>query len=215
MGAGALQHLDSVLEGGSIEVDGTGTLLTTRRCLLEHSRNPGLNQCGFESLFARHFGVHTTHWLAHGGLIGDDTDGHIDTLARFVAPGTIVYQACEDPGDPHFEPLTAMARELAALRRPNGQPYRLHALPLPRPIHDPEDGRRLAAGYANFVIANGLLLVPAYDDPADARAQAVLQTCFPDRDVQPIDCRALIRQNGALHCAMMQIPAEHACPEPA
>lgn len=204
-GAGVLQREDLVLEGGSIETNGAGALLTTRRCLLEHNRNPQLGASDYEELFADRFGIHTTHWLTHGELIGDDTDGHIDTLARFVDADTIVYQGCDDPGDPHYPDLQRMAAELAALRRPNGGRYTLHGLALPRPVYDPGDGHRLPAGYANFLIANSSVLVPAFDDPADAAACALLQRCLPGRAVFPIDCRALIRQNGAIHCAAMPI----------
>lgn len=196
-----------VLEGGSLEVDGRGALLTTRRCLLEENRNPGTNQATFEALFADRFGVDCVHWLDHGELFGDDTDGHIDTLARFVPGNGIVYQGCGDPDDDHARPLQAMAAELAALHDASGQPYALHELPLPTPIRDPDDGRRLPAGYANFLIANGCVLMPAFEDPADAIARAVLADAFPDRRIIPIDCRALIRQNGGIHCAAMQLPA--------
>lgn len=196
-----------VLEGGSLEVDGRGALLTTRRCLLGENRNSGTDQATFEALFADRFGVDRVHWLDHGELIGDDTDGHIDTLARFVPGNGIVYQGCDDPADAHYPSLQAMARELAALRDASGQPYVLHELPLPAPIHDPDDGHRLPAGYANFLIANGCVLMPTFDDPADAVARAVLAAALPGRRIIPVDCRALIRQNGGIHCAAMQLPA--------
>jgi agmatine/peptidylarginine deiminase len=145
-------------------------------------------------------------WLRHGDLLGDDTDGHIDTLARFCDAGTIAYQACEDRADPHYADLAAMAEELAALRQPDGQPYRLVGLPLPPPLHD-EDGRRLPAGYANFLIVNGAVLVPVYGVHTDQPALERLRPCFPGREVVPIECRALIHQYGSLHCVTMQIPA--------
>lgn len=207
LGIGEIMHDACVLEGGSIDTNGDGALLTTRRCLLDNARNRDAAEAGFEALFRRRLGIDKVHWLAHGGLAGDDTDGHIDTLARFVAPDTIVYQGCDDKADSHYEPLAAMAEELRALRDRHGRPYRLQSLPLPAAVHDPGDGRRLPAGYANFLIANGCVLVPAYDDPADAQAAATLQQCFPDRRIVSIDCRALIRHNGALHCAAMQLPA--------
>lgn len=207
LGDGARLPLQCVLEGGSIDGNGDGALLTTRACLIEHSRNPDMSVSGFEALFRRQLGVDTVHWLGNGALLGDDTDGHVDTLARFTAPNQIVYQGCDDPSDAHYQPLRALAAELASLRDRHGKPYRLRALPLPAPIRDAQSGRRLPAGYANFLIANRLILMPAYDDPADARAARILQACFPRRRIVGIDARPLIRHNGALHCAAMQIPA--------
>ncbi|HET7359740.1 MAG TPA: agmatine deiminase family protein, partial [Rhodanobacteraceae bacterium] len=140
----------------------------------------------------------------HGYLLGDDTDAHIDTLAR-LAPGTaIVFQACDDPSDPHHDELARMRDELAALRTADGQPYRLHALPWARPILD--QGRRLAASYANYLVVNGAVLVPAYGDPADAAAAAVIGAAHPGREIVPVPCRPLIWQNGSLHCVTMQLP---------
>ncbi|GAB3685857.1 agmatine deiminase family protein [Salinisphaera aquimarina] len=206
-GAGTLERREHTLEGGSIEVNGDGALLTTERCLIAGRRNANIDRDAAQSLLANAFGVDTVHWLAHGDLIGDDTDGHIDTLARFAATDTIVYQGCDDPADAHHAPLTAMAAELAALRDRHDTPYRLVELPLPAPIHDPDDGHRLPAGYANFLIANGCVLAPAFNDPADEPAHAILAGLFPNREIIPIDSRALIRQHGGLHCAAMQIPA--------
>src|SRR5690606_1211654 len=140
----------------------------------------------------------------HGHLEGDDTDAHVDTLARFAAPDAIVFQACDDPADSHYAELRAMAGEIAALRTAGGEPYRLFPLPWPRPILD--DGRRLAASYANFLILNGAVLVPGYDDPADARAVEVLREAFPGREIVQVPCRVLIWQNGSLHCLTMQVP---------
>lgn len=208
LGPGTHEHSTVVLEGGSIESNGQGTLLTTARCLLAGRRNAGFARADVEQLLADMLGATTIHWLAHGNLIGDDTDGHIDTLARFVAPNTIVHQGCADPADEHHAALAAMAGELACLRDANGAPYKLVELPLPAPQYDPDDGHRLPAGYANFLIANGSVLMPAFDDPADAEAAAIIGHCFPDREILPIDSRALIRQHGGLHCAAMQIPAE-------
>jgi agmatine/peptidylarginine deiminase len=135
-------------------------------------------------------------WLRHGHLIGDDTDSHIDTLARYCNPHIIAYVACDDPGDTHQDDLDH-----------RGEPYRLVPLPWPAAKYDPEDGRRLAASYANFLIINGAVLVPTYRDAADAEALRRLQQCFPDREVIGIDCLPLIRQNGSLHCITMQLPA--------
>ncbi|MGH8516547.1 MAG: agmatine deiminase family protein, partial [Panacagrimonas sp.] len=178
---------DFVLEGGAIEVDGRGTLLTTERCLLAPTRNPHLDKGGIEAFLKPRLGVNRVLWLKHGDLLGDDTDGHIDTTARFCDAHTIAYQACTDRGDPHFDDLAAMQEELRAFRDADGQPYRLVPLPLPQAIHDDEDGRRLPAGYANFLIINGAVLVPIYDVPQDEPALAALRPCFPDRDVIGID----------------------------
>jgi len=200
------RRVDFVLEGGALESDGQGNLLTTTSCLLDPRRNPGVTQAAVEAQLRLHLGIERVLWLTHGHLEGDDTDGHIDTLARFADPATLVYQACEDPDDVHFAPLRAMAAELAALRRADGRPYRLVPLPLPRPIRD-DTGRRLPATYANFLILNSAVLIPAYRDPADAEVQLRLQSVFPDRTIVPIDCTALVHQFGSLHCVTMQLPA--------
>lgn len=200
-----VEALDFVLEGGAIESDGLGTLLTTERCLLAPTRNPSLGKAEIEARLKRWLGVDRVLWLSHGDLIGDDTDGHIDTIARFCDAGTIAYQACEDAGDAHYADLKAMEAELQALRTREGRPYRLVPLPLPGPLHD-EDGRRLPAGYANFLVLNGAVLVPIYGDAEDQTALARLRPCFPQREVIGIDCRALIQQYGSLHCVTMQIP---------
>lgn len=202
-----VETVDFVLEGGGIEVDGRGTLLTTERCLLAATRNPQLNRDAIESLLKARLGVSRVLWLKHGDLLGDDTDGHIDTIARFCNETTIAYQACEDSNDVHYADLQALAAELGALRQPNGEPYRLLPLPLPPPIHD-EDGRRLPAGYANFLILNGAVLVPTYGQPkTDAEALRRLVPAFAGRAVIGLDCRALINQYGSLHCVTMQLPA--------
>lgn len=198
--------LDFVLEGGGIEVDGCGTLLTTERCLLAPTRNPALSRDQIEAVLKHEFGVERVLWLRHGDLLGDDTDGHIDTIARFCDAHTIAYQACDDQSDPHYADLKAMADELAAFRTRDGSPYDLVPLPLPGAIHD-EDGRRLPAGYANFLILNGAVLVPTYGDAHDEPALDRLRDVFEDREVIGIDCRALIQQYGSLHCVTMQIPA--------
>ncbi len=203
-----VETVDFVLEGGAIEVDGAGSLLTTERCLLAPTRNPRLYRAGIEQVLKDQLGVHRILWLRHGDLLGDDTDGHIDTIARFCDAGTIAYQGCEDRDDPHFAELAAMAQELAALRTAEGKPYRLVPLPLPAALYDPDDGRRLPAGYANFLIVNGAVLVPVYGDAVnDPAALQRLRPCFPGRDIVPIECRALIHQYGSLHCVTMQIPA--------
>jgi agmatine/peptidylarginine deiminase len=200
-----IKSLDFVLEGGGIETDGKGTLLTTERCLLAPTRNPIFSRTEIEAQLKDWLGVRRVLWLKHGDLLGDDTDGHIDTTARFADPYTIVYQGCDDPSDAHYADLTAMAAELAAFRTTEGQPYKLIALPLPDPIYSRE-GRRLPAGYANFLIINGAVLMPTYQDRHDDLALDLLASAFPDREVVPVDCRALIEQYGSLHCVTMQVP---------
>jgi agmatine/peptidylarginine deiminase len=202
-----VETVDFVLEGGGIEVDGEGTLLTTERCLLAATRNPQLDKAGIEQVLKDRLGVRRVLWLKHGDLLGDDTDGHIDTIARYCDARTIAYQSCDERDDPHYEDLQAMAQELAALRDFEGKPYKLVPLPLPAAIYDPEDGRRLPAGYPNFLILNGAVLVPLYgDEKNDALALERLRPCFPGREVAGIECRALIHQYGSLHCVTMQIP---------
>ena len=202
-----VETIPFVLEGGALEVDGHGTLLTTERCLLAPTRNPQLDRAGIEAVLKAQLGLDRVLWLAHGDLLGDDTDGHIDTIARYCDATTIAYQGCDDETDAHHADLAAMAAELRALRDWQGQPYRLVALPLPDPIHDPDDGRRLPAGYANFLILNGAVLVPVYGQAKDAIALDLLRPLFPGREVIGIDCNALIQQYGGLHCVTMQIPA--------
>ncbi len=198
----AHRRIDFALEGGGIETDGAGTLLSTWTCL--HERHPDKSREEVTATLEQSLSQSRTLWLDHGYLEGDDTDAHIDTLARFAAPDAIVFQACDDPTDSHHAELQAMAAEIAALRQANGEPYRLFPLPWARPILD--DGRRLAASYANFLIINGAVLMPAYGDSADAGAAAVLAQAFPGREILQIDCRPLIWQNGSLHCVTMQLP---------
>lgn len=201
-----VESLDFVLEGGGIESDGLGTLLTTERCLLAPTRNPQFNKVQIEQKLKDWFGLSRVLWLQHGDLLGDDTDGHIDTIARFCDAQTIAYQACDDAADEHYTDLKAMECELQALRQTNGTPYKLVPLPLPQAIFD-EDGKRLPAGYPNFLILNDAVLVPTYGVPQDAEALRRLKPCFPGREVIGLNCRALIEQYGSLHCVTMQIPA--------
>ncbi|MGC3871968.1 agmatine deiminase family protein [Halomonas sp. GXIMD04776] len=197
---------DLVLEGGAIDTDGQGTLLTTEACLLNPNRNPHFNRQAIEARLREDFGVERILWLTQGHLEGDDTDSHIDTLARFCDPGTLAYVRCDDRDDPHYPALAAMEEELNTLRQADGSPYRLIPLPWPRPCFDPDDGHRLPATYANFLILNGAVLVPIYGDAADIQALDALATAFPERDILPIDCRSVIRQHGSLHCLTMQLP---------
>ncbi|MGQ7246974.1 agmatine deiminase family protein [Halomonas sp. V046] len=196
-----------VLEGGALETDGQGTLLTTEACLLNPNRNPELSRGDVEARLAETLGIERVLWLAHGHLEGDDTDSHVDTLARFCDPSTIAYVRCDDPEDIHHAALAAMEAELKALRQPDGSPYRLIALPWPQACFDPEDGHRLPATYANFVIINGAVLVPTYADRRDLDALAALAEAFPGRDIIPLDATTVIRQHGSLHCLTMQWPA--------
>ena len=197
------QPIDFALEGGAMETDGEGTLLSTWQCLRE--RHPTAGREDITRKLASWLHQDRVLWLDHGYLEGDDTDAHIDTLARFAGPDAIVFQACDDPSDSHYAELKAMADEIAALRTRDGKPYRLFPLPWAKPIVD--EGRRLAASYANFLIINGAVLMPAYGDEADSRAQAVLAEAFPDREVIAVPCRPLIWQNGSLHCITMQLPS--------
>jgi len=194
--------VDFALEGGAIDTDGAGTLLTTWQCL--HERHPDASREELSEKLAGWLAQDRVLWLDHGYLEGDDTDAHVDTLARFAPGDAIVFQACDDEADSHYPELDAMAGEIAGLRTRDGRPFRLFPLPWARPILD--DGRRLAASYANFLIVNGAVLVPSYGDSADDAAAAVLAEAFPGREVVQIPCRPLIWQNGSLHCITMQLP---------
>jgi agmatine deiminase len=205
-GKTSLQTIDLVLEGGSIETDGAGTLLTTARCLLSPARNPKLNRNQLETELKTFLGITRVLWLEHGYLAGDDTDSHIDTLARFCDPNTIAYVACPDRNDEHYRELKLMEQELQALRTPDGRPYRLIPLPWPAAKHN-ESGDRLPATYANFLIINATVLVPTYADPMDAAALACLRAGFPGRAIIGVPCLPLVFQYGSLHCVTMQLPA--------
>ena len=199
-------RLGFVLEGGSIESDGLGTLLTTSQCLLSPNRNGQMNQMEIEEYLRRTFHLQRVLWLNHGYLAGDDTDSHVDTLARFCDPETIAYVKCSDPDDEHYAELSLMEEELKALRTADGKPYRLLPLPMPAPIVS--EGERLPATYANFLILNDAVLYPTYTQPeTDAQAADVLREAFPGREITGIDCRPLIKQHGSLHCVTMQYPA--------
>ena len=197
------RRIDWALEGGGIESDGAGTVLTTWKCL--NQRHPEQSRTAMDAILLDSLHANRILWLDHGYLEGDDTDAHIDTLARFAPDGRIVYQACDDAGDRHHQELTRMGEELAALRTADGRPYALHPLPWAQPILD--EGRRLAASYANYLIVNGAVLVPAYGDVADDAAARVIAAAHPGREVVQVPCRPLIWQNGSLHCITMQLPA--------
>ncbi len=202
---GYRNRLDFILEGGSIETDGAGTLLTTSRCLLSPNRNGALNREQVEEQLKLTLGVERVLWLDHGFLEGDDTDSHVDTLARFCDEETIAYVACDDEEDIHHGELREMERELKAFVTSSGEPYRLLPLPMADALY--HEGRRLPATYANFLIINGAVLMPFYGSPKDGVAKRQLQLAFPEREVIGIDCRPLIKQAGALHCVTMQLPA--------
>jgi agmatine deiminase len=194
-----------ILEGGSIESDGEGTLMTTSACLLSDNRNPHLSRNRIEKKLQRFLGAERVLWIENGGLDGDDTDAHVDTLARLCPGGTILYVACPDKSDSHFQPLARMRDDLARFRTAKGEPYRLLPLPWPGTRHD-EDGNRLPATYANYLVINGAVLVPVYGDDADGEALKTVGLAYPDREIVGIDCSVLIRQHGSLHCVTMQFP---------
>ncbi|MDR0757894.1 MAG: agmatine deiminase family protein [Tannerella sp.] len=202
-----------VLEGGSVESDGNGTLLTTTKCLCSAGRNDGMNRAQIETALKSFFGAKRILQLENGHLAGDDTDGHIDTLARFCDAETIAYVQCTDTADEHFRELRAMEEELQSFRTAEGRPYRL--IPLPMADRIVRKGERLPATYANFLILNGAVLLPFYGSAKDRLAQAVLQQVFPDRQVTGIDCTPLIKQHGSLHCVTMQFPERVVCGEEA
>lgn len=192
-------HLDFVLEGGSIESDGKGTVFTTECCLMAPHRNQPLTKEEIENRLKEWLGAERIVWLQHGSLIGDDTDGHIDTLVRICPNDTLLYTG----GDKDHPDLAEMEKELQELRTLDGKPYRLLKLPLPRPIYD--EGDRLPATYANYLVINGAVLVPTYNQPdLDAEALRIVGEAFPDREMVGIDCRAVIKQHGSLHCCTMQ-----------
>lgn len=200
--------LSFVLEGGSIESDGKGTILTTEECLLSKNRNGSLDKAEIETELKKYLGAKRVLWLSHGALAGDDTDSHVDTLARLCDENTIAYVKCNDVKDEHYEDLAAMEAELKDFRTEDGKPYNLVALPMAGAVYD-EDGMRIPATYANFLIMNNRVLVPIYNQKEnDDKALEILSKVFPDRVVIGIDCNALIKQHGSLHCVTMQFPAE-------
>lgn len=204
-GTTPLETAGLVLEGGSIESDGKGTILTTATCLLNPNRNPHLGRTEIEQAFDCLFGADRFLWLETGHLIGDDTDSHVDTLARLCPDDTIIHVACDDPGDEHVPTLAAMEEELRRFRTRDGRPYRLLPLPWPSARYD-DEGQRLPATYANYLVINGAVLVPTYRDRNDAAALATVGRAFPDREIVGIDCLPLILQHGSLHCVTMQLP---------
>ena len=198
-------HLDFVLEGGSIESDGRGTIFTTTGCLLAPHRNQPLTKAEIEDRLKQALCAERILWIDHGNLTGDDTDGHIDTLVRICPDDTLLYVGCDDPADEQYTELKLMEEQLATFRTLEGKPYRLLKLPMPRAIYDGED--RLPATYANFLVVNGAVLCPTYAQPdLDAEALRLIGEAFPEREIVGIDCRSIIKQHGSLHCCTMQFP---------
>lgn len=196
---------DFILEGGSIETDGSGTILTTSRCLCSPNRNGGKSKTELNEILSNRLGADHILWLDYGALDGDDTDSHIDTLARLAPQDTIIFTGCRDFDDSHFEELLRMRAQLTLFRTPEGEPYNLIELPLPSPVLD-ADGSRLPATYANYLVTDKVLFMPTYAQPAnDMLAAQMLKIAFPHHEIVGVDCRTLLRQHGSLHCATMQV----------
>ncbi|MEA1880030.1 MAG: agmatine deiminase family protein [Campylobacterota bacterium] len=204
MGTTPLESIDFVLEGGSIESDGAGTLLTTIQCLCNPNRNGGLTKEAVEKKLKHLLGVERILWLENGYLAGDDTDSHIDTLARFVNRKTIVYLKSDDKDDEHYKALQAMEKELKTFQTLDNEPYTLVPLPMTKAIYN-EQKERLPATYANFLITNHALLYPTYSDNNDKIVHEIFKKLFPDKEIIPINCLKLIEQGGSLHCSTMQV----------
>lgn len=194
-----------VLEGGALEVDETGALLTTRQCLLNPNRNGSQTAETLEAHLQKALGIRKVNWLDHGYLAGDDTDSHIDTLARLGPDGVLLYVGCDDPDDEHFAELAKMEAQLKTFSNAEGRPYRLFRLPWPKPVFSAA-GERLPATYANFLLLNRTVLVPTYADDNDGLALEIIGEAFPGYEIIGIDCRPLIEQHGSLHCVTMQLP---------
>lgn len=198
---------DFTLEGGSVESDGHGTLLTTSRCLCSPNRNGGKSKNELNEILRERLGADHILWLDYGALAGDDTDSHIDTLARICPDNTILFTGCRNMDDEHFEELLKMRAQLTMFRTAEGEPYNLVELPLPDPVIDPDDGSRLPATYANYLVTPRNIFVPVYGQPHnDELACQTVRIAFPDRKVVPVRCNALLQQHGSLHCATMQLP---------
>jgi agmatine deiminase len=195
-----------VLEGGSIDVNGRGLLLTTEECLLSdvQCRNPGMTREDYERVFAEYLGVRKVLWL-NRGIVGDDTHGHVDDLARFVGPRTVVTAVETDPAEDNYPLLQENLARLRGMTDVDGSPLDVVPLPMPRPVWF--DGQRLPASYANFYIANGLVLVPTFNDANDRTALTILAGLFPDREVVGIHCVDLVYGLGTLHCMTQQEPS--------
>ena len=196
-------HDDFVLEGGSVESDGKGTIFTTSQCLLAPHRNQPLTAIEIEAELKKRLCAERVVWLHHGTLIGDDTDGHIDTIVRCAPDDTLIYIKCTDTSDEQYDDFAALEKELHALRTSDGRPYRLIPLPMPKAMY--EGDYRLPATYANFVVINGAVIVPTYGQPeTDSLAARAIGSAFPQRDIICIDASTVVRQHGSLHCLTMQ-----------
>ena len=204
MGTTPLETIDLVLEGGSIESDGGGTVLTTSACLCNKNRNGGLSKKEAEEALHHYLGADKILWLDHGYLAGDDTDSHIDTLARFVNKETIAYVKCNDTEDEHYEALQKMEEQLKDFTTKEGNAYTLVALPMCEAKYNNEN-HRLPATYANFLITNDALIYPTYHDRNDKPVGEIFKELFPDKEIIPVNCLKLIEQGGSLHCSTMQI----------
>lgn len=201
-------HRGFILEGGAIDSDGQGSLLTTSECLLSPNRNAQMSREDIEAHLCQTLGVNRVLWIDHGFLAGDDTDSHVDTLARFAPNDTILYVKSDDPADIHYDALKAMEHDIASMRTPDGSPYNLIGLPMPDAIYD-EDGNRLPATYANFLVTPTAIFLPTYNQKLnDQMAEQILRIAFPDHRIYTVDCRALIKQHGSLHCVTMQLPPQ-------
>jgi agmatine deiminase len=200
----AHRTLDMILEGGSLDVNGAGTLLTTEQCLLNPNHNPQFGRADIEQRLRENLGVHQVLWLGEG-IVGDDTDGHVDDLTRFVAEDTVVTVVEQDPADPNYAALRENGARLAGMRLPDGRPLRVIELPMPEPVL--REGERLPASYANFYIGNRVVLLPVFGCAADEAAAATLARCFPGRRVVGVDCRDIVVGLGTLHCLTQQVPA--------
>lgn len=200
-----------VLEGGSVDVNGEGLGLVTEQCLLNPNRNPSMQPTEIEACLEEFLGLTEIVWLGEG-ISGDDTDGHVDNLARFIDAHRVVTVVCSDSADPDHAALANNRQRLRAFRDKNGRGLEVIDLPLPEPVI--HAGNRMPASYANFYIANGVVLMPAYGGSADEAARGILADCFPGRQIVPIDCRALIVGFGALHCLTQQIPGIVPASEP-
>lgn len=199
------EQSDFILEGGAIEINEHGVLLSTRACVHNENRNAHLSAAQIDSTLSQLLGTQHILWLDNGYLAGDDTDSHVDTLARFAPNNTIVYVHCDDTTDEHYEALGLMRDQLASFKTPEGEPYTLVALPWPKAVFNTQ-GERLPATYANYLVINGAVLVPTYNDEHDQLALAQIAKAYPQREVIGVDCRALIEQFGSLHCVTMQLP---------
>jgi agmatine deiminase len=196
--------VDMILEGGSIDVNGAGTLLTTEQCLLNPNRNPQLSRDGIEEILHDHLGVRQILWLGEG-IVGDDTDGHVDDLTRFVAEDMVVTVVEQNPYDENHLALEENRERLEEMRLPDGRPLRVVTLPMPEPLYLGE--QRLPASYANFYVGNRVVLLPVFGGRHDQEAIATLAACFPTRRVVPVNCRDIVVGLGTLHCLTQQVPA--------